>query len=530
MNKWVTNRWVCWGALCGLILWGGCGSSTGGGKSDSATGSSTAGLPDGFSPQQDSGGGGECNPGQKSCEGNSRLQCGLDGYWSDPTPCPAGTVCSGGVCAPCQPGQKLCQGQMIVECSADGTSAVPAGTCPDQCYNGVCVNCTPGAKECRAGPDETQETWECVAVSAEAAEWQKTASCPEGTDCVQGLCINPCQSDIKLNTNQGCDYYALDLENSAEAGSSGATPANGQFAVIVSNPSALKTITVTVHETQKGDAIVTEAVGPGGLSIIPLGPRNITGTLQGEYAWRVKGTAPFVAYQFNPLDNVNPVYSNDASLLLPVNALGKDYMVMTASGGGPFLTVVGTASATEVTVTVTAATEAGPNIPALAAGETYTATIGAAEVSQHLNYRLQRRMAPPAALVLEATGGQYCYAFAPDQLKRLQADTPYWKQCVPGAGLFASNCCPQGLTEQFYFEQPERYPQHPATLLVQADGDLTCDPNGLRFYNQTMQRHGARSATATWGGTAHGITPHAFGMAAAFVRAATGQPVGGANE
>ena len=157
-------------------------------------------------------------------------------------------------------------------------------------------------------------------------------------------------------------------------------------------------------------------------------------------------------------------------------------------------------------------------------------SIGAAEVSQHLNYRLQRRMAPPAALVLEATGGQYCYAFAPDQLKRLQADTPYWKQCVPGAGLFASNCCPQGLTEQFYFEQPERYPQHPATLLVQADGDLTCDPDGLRFYNETMQRHGARSATATWGGTAHGITPHAFGMAAAFVRAATGQPVGGANE
>jgi len=45
-----------------------------------------------------------------------------------------------------------------------------------------------------------------------------------------------------------------------------------------------------------------------------------------------------------------------------------------------------------------------------------------------------------------------------------------------------------------------------------------------------MQRHGARSATATWQGTAHGITPHAFGMAAAFVRAATGEPAGGADE
>src|SRR5207244_10445478 len=43
-------------------------------------------------------------------------------------------------------------------------------------------------------------------------------------------------------------------------------------------------------------------------------------TLFRSHAYRVKSSFPVVAYQFNPLENVN-VFSNDASLLKPVEAL-----------------------------------------------------------------------------------------------------------------------------------------------------------------------------------------------------------------
>lgn len=387
-------RKLFWGAILTLILVG-CPAGGGGGKSkDSGPGSSTGGDGAAFNPDGGGGTGGtttattgpgpdaECTPGQKGCEGNARVQCGLDGKWSDPTPCQPGTVCSNGVCAPCQPGQKLCQGQDIVECDASGTSANVVLTCgaEEVCTNGICVTCTPGAKECRIADGDVHQTWECAAIDASTTEWQQTATCPEGADCVKGICVNPCQSDVKLNTNQGCDYYALDLQNSNSTSLNNVSPENSQFAVIVSNPSATANLTVTVHQTQKAAASETRTLSPGGLEIIKLGPRNIVGTSQGEMAWRVKGDRPFVAYQFNPLDNVNQVFSNDASLLLPVNALGKEYVVMTGSGGGAFFTIVGTKSETDVTVTVTHPTVAGSGIPALAKGETWTTTLGAGEV------------------------------------------------------------------------------------------------------------------------------------------------------
>ena len=316
-----------------------------------------------------------CTPGAKECVANTKRQCGAGGQWGAAVPCPAGTVCAGGVCAPCQPTHRICQGAQVLECDASGTSATPISVCPEECYNGVCVTCKPGTKTCRDGVGGAEETWECVAISADAADWQRTAVCSGGAECTLGLCINPCQPDIKLSTNQGCDYYALDLENTPQAGPDGGlSAADAQFAVIVSNPRS-KPMTVTVHETQQSAAFVVAELGPGELQVIPLGPRNIAGTTRGALAWRLVGTAPFVAYQFNPLDNKNPVFSNDASLLLPVNAMGSDYMVMTASGGGAFLTVVATRDQTEVTLIPSAPTQAGVGIPGLAEGESWTTTL-----------------------------------------------------------------------------------------------------------------------------------------------------------
>ncbi|MFT5429992.1 MAG: hypothetical protein ACI9OJ_000665 [Myxococcota bacterium] len=329
----------------------------------------------------------QCIPGQKTCQGNAQLVCNAEGTgWTEPAPCADGLVCNElGVCAGCIADASICQGSDVATC-VDGTSATFVETCPEACANGFCVSCKPGLKECRLS-DDHHEVWECTPTASDAADWALLTTCPDGADCVSGLCLNPCQSDIKLATNQGCDYYALDLENSADTGGTGGLSAdNAQFAVIVSNPSATSELSVTVHETQLAPASQTVKVAAGELSIIELGPRNITGSVKGALAWRIKGNRPFVAYQFNPLDNVNQVFSNDASLLLPVNALGREYVVITGTGGLPFVTVIGTTNGTNVTVTPSSDTEAGSGIAATAKGESFTTSLDAGEV---LNLRAQ---------------------------------------------------------------------------------------------------------------------------------------------
>jgi hypothetical protein len=144
---------------------------------------------------------------------------------------------------------------------------------------------------------------------------------------------------------------------------------------------------------------------------------------------------------------------------------------------------------------------------------------GAAMVSQHLNYLLKRAVAHlPMAMVLEATGGQYCFAFSTLGMPLLHS-TQYWRQC--SRDMWSSrNCCPSNLTEQFYYENEHEYKKHPPVLLVQSDSDESADPNGAKFYHEAMQVGKARSALATWSGTAHGITPYAWGFAASYVKAA----------
>ena len=107
------------------------------------------------------------------------------------------------------------------------------------------------------------------------------------------------------------------------------------------------------------------------------------------------------------------------------------------------------------------------------------------------------------------------YGFSPADMRQLQGDK-YWSGC-PDQQWPRSNCCPLGLTEQYYFENAEEYTNHPAVLLVQSDSDLTSDANGSAFYHQAMRGHGARSLKATWPGSMHGITPFAFGVAASYV-------------
>src|SRR5262249_54776652 len=108
------------------------------------------------------------------------------------------------------------------------------------------------------------------------------------------------------------------------------------------------------------------------------------GTFVSHHAYHVKSTAPLIAYQFNPLDNVG-VFSNDASLLLPTESLDHRYLVLSwpqtialtddsATNMGlhlpPSLTVVAIADQTTVDVRLSTPIVGGGGIAAAKAGDT----------------------------------------------------------------------------------------------------------------------------------------------------------------
>jgi len=134
----------------------------------------------------------------------------------------------------------------------------------------------------------------------------------------------------------GCEYWAADLDNANVSPDSNA--AAQQFAVVVSNPQSdlFASVVVELDDAPVGAPSQPRTVGeasipPYGLHVFLLGPREVDGSAHGSFdtgpgtaltrqAYRVQSHVPVVAYQFNPLDNVN-VFSNDASLLKPVEAL-----------------------------------------------------------------------------------------------------------------------------------------------------------------------------------------------------------------
>jgi hypothetical protein len=111
-----------------------------------------------------------------------------------------------------------------------------------------------------------------------------------------------------------------------------------QYAVVVSNPQPDLPARVTIEQddASRGSEpqvrmVADATVSPNNLRVFRLGPREVDGSPQGQFdtgtgtawtrqAYRIRSTVPVVAYQFNPLDNVN-VFSNDASLLKPVEAV-----------------------------------------------------------------------------------------------------------------------------------------------------------------------------------------------------------------
>lgn len=315
-----------------------------------------------------------CAPGTQRCSENAFQQCADAGdRWVDVARCgDAGEVCvEGRGCAPCYPDVRTCDGLDILRCRPDGSGLDVIATC---------------------GADDDV--------------------------CFGGECVNACELAAETESYVGCEYWAVDLDN-AVVSTFGAASAQ-QFSVVLSNPGVLRAeVQIEIRCTEAdaadpalgcapGEPFVIEGpftVDPGDLRIVDLPPREVdgssspelndgTGTAVSPHAYRIAATAPLVAYQFNPLENVG-VFSNDASLLLPTEALTGRYLVLswpqtlaitddaTTNGGidlRAFLTVVGITDGTVVQLDLSTDVLGGDGVEAAVAGQTIEVALDRFEV------------------------------------------------------------------------------------------------------------------------------------------------------
>ena len=205
-------------------------------------------------------------------------------------------------------------------------------------------------------------------------------ACPGESICAGGDCVPTCSLEAAAVLGYGCRYFAVDLENVAGDGSE-ISPQDSVFGVTVVNPSTTLPVTVTAHEEADGPVIGTFSfdIGPGGHQVIPLGVRNVNGTLKAKLAYEIKGSRPFVMVQANPLNLKTSTTSNDISRVYPATATSHEFVAVTGRFNG-FVTVVGTLPGTTVSVRPAGDIAPGGGIKAMDKGKLYSISLEPGEV------------------------------------------------------------------------------------------------------------------------------------------------------
>jgi hypothetical protein len=336
------------------------------------------------------------------------ISCRYDPAYRDVLPpvapvCTAGeTQCAGDVVQTCGGDPGAPSWQPATDCHAAGLTCIASMS--------ACGVCNPGAVDCRG--------LAVVTCDAAGQSWQTTEACDptNGFACRNGSCVQLCEEASHQQSNVGCEYWGVDLDNADISPSLNA--AAQQYAIVVSNVQSDVPARVTVQQDDSapGDAthqttVVAQAViAPQNLEVFKLGPREVDGSADGTFntgtgtaltrhAYKLTSDFPIVAYQFNPLDNVS-VFSNDASQLLPVSGLNSGVGLAYVVPGWPqtiaitsdpstnfgidlraFLAIVATRDDTHVHVqSTTTVIPGGPFANGIAQGTGVDATLQAFEV------------------------------------------------------------------------------------------------------------------------------------------------------
>lgn len=218
-----------------------------------------------------------------------------------------------------------CSGNTAQICDSNGN--LTTMDCPQICVDGLgCLQCVPNTGTCN-GNVGTYCSSDGMTTGTE------TCDPVQGTTCnaMTGRCDGAC-SPQKLGASYiGCDYYATVTPNLVDS-------SVFHFAVTASNTTSSDAM-VTV--TKGATMIAQQTVPANSVGVIDLpwdnnlkGPNDglgatMSGSIQeSQAAYRVRSTQPITLYQFSPLEytlNFDFSYTNDASLLLPVNSWTGKY-------------------------------------------------------------------------------------------------------------------------------------------------------------------------------------------------------------
>ena len=291
----------------------------------------------------------------------------------------------------CEPGAQRCEDGLLWTCSAEVDWVSEDCGPGNHCVEGVTEGrCEPLPPVCFAGELSCTDA---ITVSRCDDDGQGTTAIEicdtdAGFVCSFGACRNACVFNEALGQSAGCEFFPVALLVGDAT----------HFGIVASNANPWPA-TVTLADA---DGVIESRVIAGGelarfvvdASAKLLGaPSGIDRSGRGRVAYHLTASLPVAAYQFNPLDRAEQ-RQNDASLLLPKNVLGEEYMAMAprvvgdalvagASIGMPiYLAVVAAEADTEITVHPTVRFEAGTGVPPLTAGVPYTTTLAALEVLQ----------------------------------------------------------------------------------------------------------------------------------------------------
>ncbi len=295
------------------------------------------------------------------------------------------------------PSCPMCEGTVHVDCEGNRTDCKPDGlTCSSTLG---CTACAPGVRRCDGAAS--------VEVCADdGSGWEVVAECDldAGESCSEGLCLGACDIAEDQPSNVGCEFWAVDLDQQDGGGND---PASEPWGLALSNVGD-GAANVTIHinnaapgEPQELEVALSVTIDAGTLRQVTLPTRELDcGTQPNDYdspgtclssrAFRVTSSSPIVVTQFNVFENS---YSNDASLLLPTNALGQTYRVLGWNAGHPaevplfegmvdrsYITVVGTVDGTSVRVRPSWKIKGNPPIAATPAGADIEVTLNEFDV------------------------------------------------------------------------------------------------------------------------------------------------------
>lgn len=298
------------------------------------------------------------------------------------------------------PWDEDCDGQI----NESGTGCVCTPNATAACYTGPAGTqnvgiCVGGTKKCNDvgtawGPCEGQVVPHFDYCSTAEDEDCNGANltCPSSLDCdpIKGQCVNPCAPEVLGTSYLGCEYYPTVTSNSLlDSGFS--------FAVAISNT---KNVAIHYTITRGSTSIASGTVAANSVATVTLpwisalvspSTTAVSTNAQGGGAYRLVTDRPVTVYQYNPLEYTNSsgyTYTNDASLLLPVNAWTGNYIVAARnswSGYPGFYAVTASQDGTVVTLQPSATGRVVRAGAGVATNGTGTITLNRGDVLQVLS-------------------------------------------------------------------------------------------------------------------------------------------------